>query len=166
MLHLAPEPVFENLLKHHLGSGYLTADLCDPRAMVKMDITDIQYPDESFDVIYCSHVLQYVPDDKQALREFFRVLTPDGWAILLVPPITDRTFEYLSITDQSEHLKTYDQPYDTDNPVRRYGANYVEKLKEAGFKVKVTHPSDLLSKEEIVRMGITRAGEIYYCTKK
>jgi ubiquinone/menaquinone biosynthesis C-methylase UbiE len=25
--------------------------------MVQMDITDIHYPDNSFDVIYCSHVL-------------------------------------------------------------------------------------------------------------
>lgn len=168
MLHVAPEHVFGKLLLKHLGSGYLTADLYDPRAMVEMDITDIQYHDESFDVIYCSHVLQYVPDDKQAMREFFRVLKPDGWAVLLVPPITDDGgFEYPLITDPSKLLNTYEPPYDPENPARRYGTDYVEKLKEAGFNVKVIHPSDFLSHEEILHMGITReAGEIYYCTKK
>ena len=163
MLHIAPEPAFEKLLKRHLGSGYLTADLYDPRAMVKMDVTDIQYPDESFDVIYCSHVLQYVPDDKQAIRELFRILKPDGWAVLLVPPMTDRAFDCPSITDQSEHLKTYDP----ENPAHRYGFDFVERLKEAGFKVKVAHPSDFLSQEKTLHMSITgAAGEIYYCTKK
>ena len=126
---------------------------------------DIQYPDESFDVIYCSHVLQYVPDDRQALREFFRILKPDGWAILLVPPTTDRimTIDYSLNTDQFEHLKVYDP----EMPARRYGADYVKKLGDAGFKVKVTRPSDFLIQEEILYMGITgAAGEIYYCTKE
>lgn len=56
MLHVAPEPCFESILKERLCDNYLTVDLSAPRAMVKMDICDIQYPDQSFDVIYCSHV--------------------------------------------------------------------------------------------------------------
>jgi len=56
MLHIAPEPAFEASLRKHLRNGYLTADLNDPNAMVKMDITDIRYPNGTFDVIYCSHV--------------------------------------------------------------------------------------------------------------
>ncbi|WP_416181183.1 class I SAM-dependent methyltransferase [Chloroflexus sp.] len=35
-----------------------------------MDITNIPYPDESFDAILCSHVLEHVPDDRKAMREF------------------------------------------------------------------------------------------------
>jgi hypothetical protein len=38
-------------LRQRFGAGYLTADLLDPRAMERMDITDIRHPDESFDVI-------------------------------------------------------------------------------------------------------------------
>ena len=52
MLHVAPEHCFESKFKEQLGDKYLTADLFSPRAMVKMDITDIQYSDQSFDVIY------------------------------------------------------------------------------------------------------------------
>ena len=39
MLHIAPEWCFESKLKQKLANNYLTADLLDPRAMVKMDIT-------------------------------------------------------------------------------------------------------------------------------
>ena len=63
MLHVAPEQIFQRLLSKHIGKGYLTADLYNPEAMVKMDITNIQYPDNTFDVIYCSHVLEHVADD-------------------------------------------------------------------------------------------------------
>ena len=65
MLHVAPEARFQKLLKQELGAGYITADLHDSQAMVQMDITDIGYPDELFDVIYCSHVLEHCQDDKK-----------------------------------------------------------------------------------------------------
>jgi ubiquinone/menaquinone biosynthesis C-methylase UbiE len=163
MLHVAPERMFENLLKRQLGSGYLTADLHNPNAMVRMDITDINYADDTFDVIYCSHVLEHVPDDRRAIRELNRILNSDGWAVLLVPITADRTFQDPSITDPSDRLRLFGQ----EGHVRRYGPDFVERLKEAGFTVKVTTASDFLTEEEIARMGITdAAGKIYYCTKQ
>ena len=109
MLHIAPEPIFEKLLKKSLGESYLTADLHNPRAMLKIDITDIAYPDESFDVIFCSHVLEHVQNDRQAMREFHRILKPDGWAILLVPITADKTFEDPSVTNPADRLKLFGQ---------------------------------------------------------
>jgi SAM-dependent methyltransferase len=162
MLHVAPESCFESRFKEWLGGDYLTADLSSPRAMVKMDITDIQYADQSFDVIYCSHVLEHVPDDKQAMREFHRVLEHDGWAILLVPVTSEKTFEDPSIVDPRERLKAFGQ----EDHVRRYGPDYEERLRSAGFTVEITKAGDLASSSETVRMGLTPAsGDIYYCTK-
>lgn len=163
MLHVAPEPCFEKLFMKHLGENYLTADLFNARAMVKMDICDIQYPDESFDVIYCSHVLEHVPDDRQAMREFYRVLKNTGWAILNVPVNSDRTFEDPSIVLPEDRLKAFGQ----EDHVRRYGPDYIDRLRESGFTVRAVKPGDLASDDEIVRMGLVKAsGEIYYCTKQ
>ena len=163
MLHVAPERCFESRLRKRLGKNYLTADLLNPRAMIKMDITDIQYPDGTFDVIYCSHVLEHVPDDHRAMQEFHRVLKPDGWAILLVPIMAEKTFEDASIVEPAARLKAFGQ----EDHVRKYGPDYVERLRAVGFKVKVTHIGDLIGKEDAIRMGLTAPGleGIYFCTK-
>src|SRR5262245_9010127 len=73
-----PSNAFESRLGARLGAGYLTADLLGPHVMERMDMTKISYPDETFDVIYCSHVLEHVEDDMQAMREFHRVLKRSG----------------------------------------------------------------------------------------
>ena len=162
MLHVAPEQCFESRLKERLGDNYLTADLRGPHAMVQMDVTDIKYPDESFDVVYCSHVLEHVQEDKKAMREFYRVLKRDGWAILLVPITAEETFEDPSIIESQERLKAFGQ----EDHVRRYGPDYVSRLREAGFRVEVTKVHDLVQQDEAIRMGLTPAsGEIYFCTK-
>jgi predicted SAM-dependent methyltransferase len=163
MLHVAPEPFFESRLKERLGQGYLTADLLDPRAMVRMDITDIKYADRSFDVIFCCHVLEHIENDRQAMREFNRVLKNDGWAILLVPPITaDKTYEDPAIVDPKARSIAFGQ----EDHVRRYGIDYVDRLCEAGFAVKIAKVSDLVEEDDAIRMGLTAcSGEIYYCTK-
>lgn len=109
MLHVAPESCFGSKLKRRLGDNYITTDLFNPRAMVKMDITNIDYPDQSFDIICCSHVLEHVQDDRQAMREFYRILKNNGWAILIVPITVKKTFEYPSIINPEERLKVFVQ---------------------------------------------------------
>lgn len=162
MLHIAPEKCFENKFRQVLGNNYLTADLYNPNTMIKMDITGIQFKDETFDVIYCSHVLEHVDDDRKAMREFYRVLKNDGWAILLVPICTDTTYEDPAITNPQERLKAFGQ----EDHVRLYGLDYVDRLRETGFNVKVTKVSDLYMTYDATRMGLgLGSGQIYYCTK-
>lgn len=161
VLHVAPELALSKRMKKQLGAEYITADLYDTSVMVTMDITDIQYPDNTFDVIYCSHVLEHVSDDRRAMREFYRTLKADGWAILLVPIYAEVTFEDPSIVDPAMRLAVYRQ----EDHVRIYGRDYIDRLKESGFKVKVTLSSELLSSQELQTMGIEPMDEIYYCTK-
>ncbi len=163
MLHVAPEKIFQQKFLQQLGENYLSADLYDDAAMVKMDITNIDYEDGSFDYIYCSHVLEHVEDDKKAMREFYRVLKEGGWAILLVPIMNiEQTFEDLSITDPDERIKIFGHP----EHVRNYGRDYKQRLQECGWSVEMIMPQQFLTQSEIVLMGITKAaGEIYFCTK-
>jgi SAM-dependent methyltransferase len=163
MLHVAPEPCFVEHFRQRLGPGYLTADLSDKQAMVQMDITAIQMADDTFDVIYCSHVLEHVPDDRRAMREFYRVLKPGGWAILLVPITAQKTFEDPTVVDPAERLRLFGQ----EDHVRRYGPDYVDRLTAAGFEVSEIRVSDLFGDDEARRIGIAQAaGLIHLCHKR
>src|SRR5262245_5269575 len=162
VLHVAPEACFVEKWRQRLGAGYLTADLSDKQAMVKMDITAIQMSDDTFDVIYCSHVLEHVLDDRRAMREFHRVLKPGGWAILLVPITAERTFEDPTVVDPDQRRRLFGQA----DHVRRYGPDYVDRLSEAGFAVSEINVSDLFSDAQARRMGIAKcAGCIHVCRK-
>lgn len=97
------------------------------------------------------------------MREFRRVLTDDGMAILLVPITAQKTIEDPTIEDPKERLRLFGQK----DHVRRYGPDYFDRLQEEGFKVEKVCREDFLSSEEIERMGITRAsGEIFVCRKQ
>lgn len=162
VLHVAPESFLEGRFRRVVGSGYITADLYNPSATVKMDITDIQYPDESFDVIFCSHVLEHVPDDRRAMRELRRVLKRDGWAVIMVPITADHTYEDPSITDAAGRLRVYGQA----DHVRRYGPDFVDRLREAGFTVEVLTADRMLDRNEVIRLGLALSrAEIYSCTR-
>ncbi|HER25177.1 MAG TPA: class I SAM-dependent methyltransferase [Candidatus Atribacteria bacterium] len=49
---------------------------------IRLDIADMNFEDNFFDVIICTHVLEHVKDDQKAISELFRVLKPGGEAIL------------------------------------------------------------------------------------
>jgi len=161
MLHIAPEPCLESRFKQALGDNYLSADLYDARAMVKMDITNIEYPDQSFDVIHCSQVLQYVQDDRKAMSEVCRALKSDGWAVLHEPITAEKTSQNPSIAEPEGRPGT-----GWHDIVWSYGPDFADRLREAGFSVEVIKINDLVQNDEAIRMGLTSAaGEIYYCTK-
>ena len=162
ILHVSPAACLEPKFKARFGDRYLTADLLSPTAMVKMDITNIQYPDQSFPAILCSHVLEHVSNDIAAMREFYRVLKDDGWAILLVPITADRTFEDPSIADPAKRLELFGEI----DHVRRYGPDYVDRLRSVGFKVETIFVEEVASAAEIEKMRLTAdSGEIYLCRK-
>ena len=159
-LHVAPEPALGSRLRRAVGAGYLSADLYDPSAMIRVDITAMDFPENSFDAIYCSHVLEHVTEDRRAMQEFRRVLSPTGWAILNVPITAEETIEDPSVTDPKERLRLWGQ----EDHVRRYGPDYIDRLGEAGFIVDMITVEDLVTPEEAERMGLTAgSGEIYFC---
>ena len=135
VLHLAPEPGIERKLERMRNLDYLTADFLEPHVMVKMDITDIQYPDNSFDVIICNHVLEHVPEDVRGMSEMHRVLRPGGWATLQVPISFDlpNTLEDWSLETEEERYQAFGQR----DHVRLYGMDYVDRLKQGGFEVDI-----------------------------
>ena len=133
LLHIAPEARLSAIIKKHSNIDYLTADISSDTVIVKMDITEINYPDKSFDVIICNHVLEHIVDDRKAIDELYRILKPGGWGILQVPMslFIDKTHEDFSVTSPSEREKVFGQ----SDHVRIYAIDYLDRLKESGFQV-------------------------------
>jgi SAM-dependent methyltransferase len=93
ILHIAPEACYIHRFEKIHGEQYITADIESPLAKVKMDIHQIPFSENHFDVVLCNHVLEHVRDDLQAMREIHRVLKPGGFAILQIPffhPVPDQ----------------------------------------------------------------------------
>jgi ubiquinone/menaquinone biosynthesis C-methylase UbiE len=52
--------------------------------LVAGSITDLPYPDASFDLVYSNGVIHHMPQTSRAISEFHRVLRPGGTAIVMV----------------------------------------------------------------------------------
>ena len=144
VLHMAPEQCFLNRFKN-LKHEYITADLNSPIADVKADITDLPFEENTFDIIFCNHVLEHIPDDTKAMKELYRVMKKGGMGVFQIPQDLNRetTFEDNSITDKKERAKIFGQ-YDH---VRIYGLDYFTKLRSIGFKVEEVNYSQKISSE-------------------
>jgi SAM-dependent methyltransferase len=127
ILHFAPEKHVGRLLRNY-ASRYVTADLYMPEVDMKLNIEEIGLPDGSFDVIVCSHVLQYV-DDKKALLELRRILRPEGLLILMVPIVDDvSTYEDLTFNPDKRESSFWDRGF------RVYGSDFRDLLRSSGFE--------------------------------
>lgn len=161
MLHLAPELALERPLRQVPGLTRVTADLCRTDVMTRLDVTRLPFPDDSFDVIYCSHVLEHVPDDAAAMAELRRVLRPAGWGILQVPVLRDVTDEDPSVVSPEERLRRFGQR----DHVRVYGRDYAKRLEVSGFQVQVDDFSRRVAQARPGYFGLDAREDIYLCRK-
>jgi ubiquinone/menaquinone biosynthesis C-methylase UbiE len=160
MLHVAPEECLVNTLRSSNVVQYISADL-SPRAMLQMDLMETCFPDETFDAIYASHVLEHIVDDRKAMREIFRVLKTGGWAILQVPVNGEVTCEDPAITDPIERERIFGQ----SDHVRVYGNDYYDRLSDVGFVV-LREKLPLQQNATLAkRLGLFETDEITFCAK-
>ena len=132
ILHIAPEwPLFRKLKNE---PGYVGGDIQERRnANAFVDITSISFSSAHFDFLIANHVLEHVQDDKQAMKECYRVLKKGGIGIFSVP--------------LSGKTKTWEPPVGMSVPEieaivgwdhkRFYGYDFAQKLEKFGFKVEV-----------------------------
>lgn len=161
-IHFAPEKSITKQLQSYSNIEYLSVDINPKRAMKEEDITNISFADNSFDLIFCSHVLEHIVDDRKAMRELYRILKPNGFAILQVPlkKGLDKTYEDFSITDPKER----EIAFGLHDHVRRYGQDYKDRLLESGFTVRLDKFFDTFTAEEIERYSL-KEEDIFFCTK-
>lgn len=133
VLHFSPEDAEKAFLRTLTNLHYVTADYLHEEEL-RLDLTALDLPDESWDVLIVYHILEHIVEDQKAMREMFRVLRPGGMAILQVPIDVDREeiYEDATIVDPKERRKAFGQ----GDHVRRYSASGLQaRLEEAGFRV-------------------------------
>lgn len=163
VLHIAPEYCFIKRFKKLPNLKYTTGDLESPWADVKMDINAMPFADNSFDVVFCNHVLEHIPDDIHAMREILRVMKPGGWSILQVPQnyAMEKTDEDLTLTDPRERERRFLQ----SDHFRLYGRDYADRLRTAGFEVEENFLVKELAPGEMERFAIL-PDEVLYIGRK
>lgn len=126
VLHISPENSLRKKFQKNYKS-YISADLHRKDVDRQFDVQDIPFSDESFDLVFASHVLEYPEDDRKAMSEIRRILRKDGIAILPVPLI---------------HKKTKDNI--ERNPINRMmhepGLDFFERYKDFFSSVKIYDP--------------------------
>ncbi|WP_299062636.1 class I SAM-dependent methyltransferase [uncultured Polaribacter sp.] len=163
-LHIAPEQCFLDLFKKQKNLDYITSDLESPIADVKADICDLPFDDNSFDVVFCNHVLEHITNDTKAMQELFRILKKGGFGVFQIPQdlSKEKTFEDNSITDPKERAKIFGQ-YDH---VRVYGRDYFDKLRSVGFKVDEIDYTKKISAEKLERYCLMPGEILPVCYKE
>jgi SAM-dependent methyltransferase len=165
LLHIAPEPHLEQTLRQVPGIQYVSADLAKTRVSVRLDVMALPFPDDSFDVIICNHVLEHVDDDRVAMRELSRVLRPGRTALLQVPigrALRDTVEDPTAVTE-ADRIRRFGQR----DHVRLYAAgDYLERLEKAGFRVKWTPAVDCLGEDAVRRYALIREEPVFYCIRE
>ncbi|MBQ9377902.1 MAG: class I SAM-dependent methyltransferase [Schwartzia sp.] len=67
------------------GKGLQMQTWDTARIDIVSDILHIPEPDETFDAILCTEVLEHIPKPEEAIREFSRLLSSNGILILTAP---------------------------------------------------------------------------------
>lgn len=135
--HAADEVVeTRNTLAAMVVAGEITADRLI--GVLRGDARALPFPDDTFDVVITSEVLEHIQDDVAAIAEMVRVLRPGGRFAATVPAQLPETLNWKLSDD-------YHAPKAAGGHVRIYSrTELTAKLKAAGLTVDGYHRAHAL----------------------
>jgi SAM-dependent methyltransferase len=135
-------------------------EIIEVRPRHRMSVTDIDFPDDYFDMLICNHLLEHVADDLKAMAELYRVMKPGGIGLAQVP-INEHTDEILEDFTLSERERA--ELYGSPHHVRYYSERgFVDRLKSVGFLVEINTLSQEL---DCARLQLMRSENLYIVRK-
>jgi SAM-dependent methyltransferase len=167
ILHIAPE---RNILKKLLQftNKIIVGDFYPEQYekeynVMKMDVTEINLPDKSIDMVIANHVLEHIPDYPKALAEIFRVVKDDGCAILQTP-FTEKIYGNFEdkMIDKDELRQEWYGRYDH---VRIFGLRLFDDIKAAGFKLHLLKHVDVLGFIDSKEYGVNQKEPFIFAEK-
>lgn len=163
LVHIAPENALSPLLRTMATGAYISGDLVRQDVDLHFDILNCPFASETIDAVYCSHVLQDVVDDRQAVREIFRILKPNGWAVLNVPVTQEHTLDH----PNEPGKRRWGLDSRVPEHLRSYGLDFVERLRAQGFECKPVIAGDFLTDHDLSWMGVSTAaaGSVFLALK-
>jgi SAM-dependent methyltransferase len=162
LLHFSPEWCLRHKLRARPGLRYVTTDLDRSQDVdLRLDVTAIDLDDGAFDAVFCSHVLEHVPDDARAMSELRRITAPDGFCLVMVPLAMDRavTYEDPAITDPVDREREFLQ----FDHVRLYAPDVVGRLSAAGFEVETVDLVGEVGDAEAARHRLLASDLVFLC---
>ncbi len=134
MLQIAPSPVMERYALGREDIRYESMELSMPEGAFQGNLQHMEMvADGTYDIIVCSHVLEHVRNDVQAMRELHRILKPNGVCLVLVPLIVGKAeTEEQWGCGKEENWRRFGQ----GDHSRLYGKNdFIRRLEGTGFHV-------------------------------
>jgi SAM-dependent methyltransferase len=149
LLEISPSPFSTATLAAVGARRHVRLDIgYDSRLVdVLASLTDLPLPDASVDLLVCYHVLEHVPDDRRAMAEIARVLSPGGLAVVEVPWKPGFATDEDPTASEEERVRRFGQR----DHVRYYGDDFEDRLREAGLVLDRVTPPQLLG-EAMVQM--------------
>lgn len=172
LLHIAPEPQLGKQLMEHPLVKYVSGDAYLANYTKKdfseetlhLNVLNLPFDTDSFNIIICNHVLEHIEDDDKAIREIFRVLAKNGFAILQVPYslINSNTYQVQNANTKAKRILLYGQ----FDHVRIYSKNdYIQKLEKAGFFVEQVNWEKVIGARQVNRLGLNPQEVLIVCHK-
>ena len=158
VLHVAPEPCMVKPLQKGFDE-YLSGDLTNAAAQLKLDLTNLDLATDSIDLVLCIHVLEHIPDDVAALQEMRRILKDGGIALINVPIRNGETYEDSTIVVPECRRQAFGQ----EDHVRWYGLDIEDRLRGAGFVVEQVVRSDIANLGlDLLSNGLSAADDVIF----
>jgi SAM-dependent methyltransferase len=153
ILHFAPEKRLSGLMRAAQPAQYLRCDLYPQSADVRcVDMLNMEFAPNTFDVVIANHVLEHVDDVDKALSEVWRVLKPGGCAILQTPYGSKlrRTWSDPGIDTDAARLQAYGQ----EDHLRLFGSDIFERFAESGLDPDIRLHAELLPEYDAIEYGV------------